>query len=248
MPGKSFKTGSYHWFVADPPRFWSSLDEVLKTLGSDEGVFSSDSLVAWGRNLGFLDDERFTQAWDRHASARHERGILWRTAILVWAARQALRREGDFVECGCYAGTSMRIVIDAVGLEGRRAYLYDLFEHDPSMEHHPMPEHGPDLFRRVQARFADEPQVSVIQGYVPESFAQAAPEKVAFAHIDMNNASSEIAALDALEPRFTPGAVIVLDDHGQIFYRDQHLAHREWFARRGIPIMEIPTGQGVVVW
>lgn len=247
MPGKSFKTSNYHWAIADRARFWPTLSDLLGAV-SESGVLSADSLVVWHRNLGFLDDEAFVSAWQKETRPGFERGIIWRTAILVWAARQALRREGDFVECGCYAGTSMRIVIDAVGLREREVYLYDLFEHDPSMLHHAMPEHGPELYARVRERFAADPNVTVIRGPVPESFAQGAPEKVAFAHIDMNNARSEIAALDALESRLSPGAVIVLDDFGQLYYQEQHLAHREWFAKRGVPILESPTGQGVVIW
>ena len=61
----------------------------------------------------------------------------------------------------------------------------------------------------------------------------------------MNNAPSEIAAL---ETRFMPGAIIIFDDFGQLPFREQHLAEREWFGRRGIPIIEIPTGQGIVIW
>lgn len=249
MPGRSFKTKIYQWGVQDKPRFWETLKALFSTLEQpDEGVFSSDALVVWGRNLGFLDDEAFTSAWDKHASAQFERGILWRTAVLVWAARQALRREGGFVECGCYAGTSMRIVLDAVDVGSREVFLYDLFEHQGEMVHHAMPAHGPQLYEHVRARFADKPNVSVIKGFVPQSFDQGVPEKIAFAHIDMNNAPAEIAALDALEHRFAPGAVIVFDDYGQLPYRAQHLAEREWFAKRGVPILELPTGQGVVIW
>jgi O-methyltransferase len=247
MPGRSFITKRYHWGV-DAPRFWPKLAELIPTFRTDQGVFSADAMVAWGRTLGFLEDEAFTAAWDRHAKAPHERGIIWRTAVLVWAARQALRREGGFVECGCYAGTSMRIVLDTVDVGDRPVYLYDLFEHDPSMVHHAMPDHGPELFAQVQARFAEEANVHVIRGAVPDSFAQGAPDAIAFCHIDMNNAPAETAALDALEPRFAPGCVIVFDDYGQLIYQAQHVAHRDWFGRRGLPILEIPTGQGVVIW
>ena len=58
-----------------------------------------------------------------------------------------------------------------------------------------------------------------------------------------------------LSARYYPGeqgakspAVIVLDDFGQGVYARQHMAHREWFGRRGLPILESPTGQGVVIW
>lgn len=248
MVGGGYRTKSFHWGVQNYEQFWDGHHRMLDALNGQEGVLSSDALIVWHRNLGFLDDRAFLEAWNKHATAQHERGIIWRTAVLVWAARQARRREGGFVECGCYAGTSMRIVMDVVDLSDREVFLYDLFEHDPSMAHHAMPEHGPDLFGRVTARFAAEPNVSVIRGFVPDSFAQGVPDKIAFAHIDMNNAPAEIAALEALESRLVPGAVILLDDFGQLYYSAQHLAEREWFARRGVHVLEIPTGQGLVIW
>lgn len=248
MPGKSFKTTSYHWRIADRPRFFRALGDMFAALPDELGVLSGDSLVVWGRNLGFLDDEAFTIAWDRHAVEPFERGIIWRTAVLVWAARQARRREGGFVECGCYAGTSMRIVLDAVDLKDREVFLYDLFEHSTDMPHHAMPRHGPDLYEAVKRRFAQDGNIRVIRGPVPDSFAQGVPEKVAFAHIDMNHSAAEIAALDALEPRLVPGAVIVLDDFGQLPYAAQHRADVAWFKQRGVPILESPTGQGIVIW
>lgn len=243
----SFITKQYHWGV-DGQRFWPALAGLLSTIDKRTGVFSADSLIAWNRNLGFLEDEGFTRAWDKHAEVVHERGIIWRTAVLVWAARQAMRREGDFVECGCYTGTTMRILLDAVPIGGRGAWLYDLFEHDGVTEHKPMPEHGPQLYDRVCKRFADEPNVRVIKGRIPDSFAQGLPDRIAFCHVDLNNAPSEIAALDALESRFVPGAIIVFDDFGQLPFRKQHLAERDWFAERGLSVLEIPTGQGLVIW
>lgn len=248
MPGNQFLTKRFHWGVKDYPKLWESIEGIRGALKSDLGMFSSDALIVWGRNLGFLDEEAFVAAWTKHARAPHEQGILWRTAVLVWAARQAMRREGDFVECGCYAGTSMRIVMDVVDLSSRGVFLYDIFEHSPEMAHHAMPDHGPELYEWVKERFAPMPNVSVIKGFVPDSFALGVPDKVSFAHIDMNNAEAEIAALEALESRLAPGAIIVLDDYGQLPYQAQHLAERAWFASRGVPILELPTGQAVIIW
>lgn len=239
---------NYQWGVANHAAFTSHLDGLIGTLRNDRGIFAADAMVAWGRTLGFLDDAAFMEAWGRNASAVHERGIIWRTAVLVWAARQAKRRDGAFVELGCYAGTTARILYEAAQVTDRPFYLYDLFEHEPGMAHHAMPEHGPQLFETVQARFADAPNVQVIKGPVPDSFGQGAPDQVAFAHIDMNQAAAEVAGLDGLETRFVPGAVIVLDDFGQLPYRQQHVAEAAWFAQRGVPILELPTGQGLAIW
>lgn len=247
MDIKSYRS-QFFWGVQDMAGFQASLDGLMAAARVKQGWFAGDNLIAFGRNLGFLNDERFITAWDTHAKLAHERGVMWRTATVVWAARQALRRDGDFIECGCYKGTSARILIDSVDVSERRYFLYDLFEHDAAMNHNAMPEHGAGLFDFVNERFSAFPNVSVIKGPVPESFSQGLPEKIAFAHIDMNNAPAEIGALDAIEDRLVPGAMIVLDDFGALPYRAQHIAETEWFAKRGISVLELPTSQGLAIW
>ncbi len=247
MESPSFRSG-FFWGVADGPKFSRNLDGLYEAAAVKAGWFMGDNLIAFGRNLGFVNDARFIKAWQAHAVTPAEKGVLWRTATVVWAARQALRREGDFIECGCYKGTTVRILLDTVDLGDRAYNLYDLFDHDPAMHHHPMPEHSAQLFDQVTQRFAEFPNVKVIQGPVPQSFSQGLPEKIAFAHIDMNNAAAEIGALDAIESRLVPGAVIVLDDFGALPYRAQHLAETKWFGKRGIPVLELPTSQGLAIW
>jgi len=96
-------------------------------------------------------------------------------------------------------------------------------------------------------RFADMPNVVVTQGAVPEVLHQVAPEKIAFMHLDMNNAAAEVGALEVLFDRMVPGALLVLDDYGWAVYRDQKLAEDAWLAQRGYQVMELPTGQGLVI-
>ena len=77
-----------------------------------------------------------------------------------------------------------------------------------------MPEHGLELFERITARFAEIPNVIVTKGRVAESFSQAAPQSMSLLHIDMNNITGEIAALEALFDKTSPGGLIILDDYG----------------------------------
>lgn len=120
--------------------FFNHMSAAMDQL-PDEGRFCSDNLLAWSRNLGFLDDTAFMAAFDRHAQTPPERGIVWRTHVYTWCVQQALRRPGDLVECGCYKGTTVRIACDAVNIaqHKKKFYLYDLFEHRPGMPHHAMP-------------------------------------------------------------------------------------------------------------
>ena len=238
----------FFWGVQDHAGFNAGLDAMVDAAQMKSGWFAGDNLIAFGRNLGFLDDQRFMGAYQAHAATAAERGVLWRTAVVAWAARQALRRDGDFIECGCYKGTTARILLDTVDLGERRYFLYDLFEHEAGMNHNAMPEHGADLFGYVRDRFSAFPNVKVIQGPVPDSFSHGLPDRIAFAHIDMNNAPAEIGALDSIEQRLVPGAVIVLDDFGALPYRRQHIAETKWFGDRGIAVLELPTSQGLAIW
>ena len=213
------------------------------------GTFTGDNLFTYGKNLSFLGDARFMQAVEAHAQTATERGIIWRTAVLCWAAQNGLRREGDFVECGCYRGTSARIVADTLGFGAtdRTFWLYDLFEYPAGSAHGAMPGMQEALHSATQRRFADLPNVRVIRGAVPAVLEGQSPERIAFLHIDMNNAAAEVGALEALFDRVSPGGLIVLDDYGYHGYVAQRDAERAWFAARGYAVIELPTSQGLVV-
>lgn len=228
----------------------TNLVQGLSTaLAAPRGVFLGDNLITFDKRLGFLDDRPMMDAFLRNAETVAERGALWRIVTLVWAARQALRVEGDFVECGCYKGNSARIISEVVGFAdlSRHYYLYDLFQHDESMPHHSMLEHSDTLVDQVRARFSDMSNVTITQGRVPDSLAVAAPEKIAFMHLDLNNAEAEIGALEVLFDRISPGGILVLDDYGWLAYQAQLQAESRWMAERGYRILELPTGQGLVI-
>ena len=234
----------------DRKGFLGGLSKAFQSLKYLDGTFAGDNLVTIDRNLSFLTDRTFLQAFNEHAKTPVERSILWRIWTVVWGARNGMRLEGDFVECACYKGVTARIVCDTVDFgshPGRQYYLYDLFEHDDTMPHHHMPEHSKMLFNEVTERFAHLSNVTVTQGRVPTSFEKAVPDKIAFLHLDLNNAEAEIGALEVLFDRMVPGAVMVLDDYGWLGYRKQKIAEDYWMAKRGYHILELPTGQGLLI-
>lgn len=238
-------------FYGIKPGFLPGLQQAANAVVGKRGIFAGDNLFTINRNLSFLEDAPFFDSWSRHVDGAAEKACIWRMAVLVWAARTALRSAvpGDFVECACYRGTAARIVCDTVRFEetGRKYYLYDLFEHDASMPHPSMEKHSKTLYEETVARFTDQPNVVVTRGYVPQILHEVAPEKIAFLHVDLNNAEAEIGALEVLFDRVSPGAPIVFDDYGWLAYRKQKLAEDPWLAARGYHILELPTGQGLVI-
>ena len=237
--------------IADQPAFFKGLQQSINSLMYVDGIYSGDNLFTFGRNLSFLGDEALMTAFRKHATNQIEQALLWRIAVVAWGAMNGMRlAEGDFVECACYKGTTARIVCDVLDFAqhtDRHYYLYDLFDHDPSLPHHAMPEHGKELYAWVQQRFADVPNATVTQGRVPEVLHEVAPQRIAFMHLDLNNAAAELGALEVLFERMLPGAVLILDDYGWQGYRAQKEAEDPWFAARGYRVLELPTGQGMLI-
>ena len=103
------------------------------------------------------------------------------------------------------------------------------------------------LYPSVQKRFAHMANVKVIKGFVPESFAEGSPESIAFLHVDLNSPAAEAAALEVLFDRVTAGGYVLFDDYGWFAARKQKEAIDAFFAPRGYAVLELPTGQGLVI-
>ncbi len=238
------------FFDIKNPEFIQGIQQAVNNTSPQDGIYAGDNLFTIGRNLGFLENKDFANAWKAHAETQVEQAVAWRYYVLAWVAKSVIARKilGDFVECACYKGISARIICDYVDFahSGRNYYLYDLFERDDSMVHPVMTEHSATLFDAVKKRFSTLPNVKIIKGMVPQVLDEVAPETISFLHIDMNNAPAEIGALERLFHRISPGGILVLDDYGWRRFRAQKLAEDPWLAERGYEVLELPTGQGLV--
>jgi predicted O-methyltransferase YrrM len=230
--------------------------DALQTLANLEDTsdprnpwFIADNLITFDHARGFLTDQRFVKAVLAAQPEPYERSIVWRTHTLCWAADSVRTLPGDFVECGTYKGYSAEVLLHFTsGLPGKRLWLYDLF--DPSGGAGEGPRflaHASDLAEQVRARFRPWSNVVVTKGKVPDVLAEAAPEQIAFLHIDLNNAEAEHGALDVLFDRVCPGGLIVFDDYGWNYHRVQKNMVDGFMQAKGLPVLELPTGQGLVL-
>lgn len=217
-------------------------------------TFHADQLITVERCMGFLEDKKFMSVMQSVATSPQERSLMWRLHTQVWAARECLSLPGDFVECGVYKGFCSEFLIQYLDFAKatKTFFLYDTFEGIPQEHRSGSPvrpggyaEAG--LHERAVSRFAPYPNVRVVKGVVPDVLAQVCPERIAYLHLDMNSASAEIGALEAMFARVTAGGMIVLDDYGWEWYRAQKTAEDAFFAARGHHVLELPTGQGLVV-
>ena len=124
-------------------------------------------------------------------------------------------------------------------------YLYDVFDNPPSS--HKFPKHSPLLFEDVSRIFKGSKNIRVIKGLLPKSLKENCPEEISFAHIDLNNAEAEMGVLKFIFDRIVPGGMIIFDDYGWIGYQDQQVQEKEFMKKHGLRILELPTGQGLVI-
>ena len=236
------------WVTSNPEAVTAAAKEIV-SLGSS-GHHFADNFLTWGRNMSMLDDRPFVRAWQSNIESPSDEAIVWRRYVLACAAYHCVQLDGDFVECGAYTGVGINTVADYLGGPAfpKTFWGYDIFEHDPSMLNHAMPEHLEGLYGRVQNKFSAYPQVRLIKGLIPQVFENDCPDRIAYLHIDLNQAPAEIAALDHLFDRMVPGGILILDDYEWSgFYRPQKLAEDQWFEARHYRVMPLPTGQGLVI-
>lgn len=222
-------------------------------------VHAADNLITFSRSTGFLEDKYFREAMAKHAQTDQEKSLGWRVHTLLWAAQQSLHVEGDFVECGVWKGFSFGVVTHYMNWASisKDLFLYDTFsgipeaynsENRSNAVYQQQNAEDPDaIFKAAQARFDGLENVHLVRGTVPKTFAQACPDKIALLHLDMNSAASEIAALEVLWDRVVPRGLIVFDDYGWAAYGAQKRAEDAFMAERGHTILELPTGQGLLV-
>lgn len=243
-------TGKFY-DIKNTNKFSDAFLNIFDSINLENGVYCSDNLFTYSRNLSFQKDAKFMQLFKKHTHDDvHARSILWRTATLIWAAQNGLKLEGDFVECGCYRGRTAKIIYDYYDLSSTRDkkyYLYDLFEYEDSFVHHSLPAHSKSLYKEVKNLFENDKNAIIIKGKLPDILEKNAPEKISFLHLDLNNVEGEISTLEVLFDKMVTGAIIILDDFGWFAYREQHRAEQKWFANKGYQILEMPTGQGMVI-
>jgi O-methyltransferase len=179
--------------------------------------------------------------------------VRWRIHVLAWFADLATRADGDFVECGVDHGGTAMATLQLTAVGNRTFWLLDTFK---GLEREQLTDNEratagyldyADSFSRVTATFAGFPNVRLIRGAVPATLEQVTATAIAFLHLDMNATVPEIAALNHFWPMMPPGAVVVMDDYGWPRHREQKAGFDRFAHQQSASILQLPTGQGVIV-
>jgi O-methyltransferase len=234
-----------------------------------QNVFWGDRLLTLDKSAGFLAEPGFKAALERADSSTGQnqycspQGITWRYHTLIWSARTCMAVPGDFVECGVFRGDMTWMVTEMADLRraNKKFYIYDTFtgfapQYSSADDFPGAPQYLEEIDRQYRAadieghvrnRFRDKDYVVVTKGVVPDVLHEIAPQRIAFLHLDLNSPRAEVAALEFLLDRVTPGGIVVFDDYGWKHFQNHKEAIDRWLAARGQVILELPTGQGLMI-
>lgn len=230
------------------------------------GVYAQDGLVTV-HNHDWLRDPAFMRAYARglHALDGHEDYRWhWRIHVGLWAATTAAKLDGDFVECGVNRGFLSSAIMEHLHWDGlgRMFYLMDTFAGvDPryvskeELRRGALERNRRELARgfyvsgpeRARTNFSEWKNTRIIVGAIPETLSQVDAMRIAYLHLDMNNAPPEVAAAKHFWDRLLPGAIVLLDDYAYLGYETQKSAMDTFAGEKGVVICSLPTGQGLLL-
>lgn len=238
------------------------LDPIFRFLGRE--VYCRDGLITV-HNHDFLKDERFRTAYDRGLKADGvDYRFHWRVHVALWVASCASRLEGDFVECGVNRGFLSSALLASLNWNSldKSLYLLDTFKGpDPRFlspeekaGRHLDPKHlaaSKEFYattvESVRENFAEWNRIHIVEGAIPETLSLVDAERICFLHLDLNCSPPEVAALDYFWDRLVPGGFVLLDDYAYVGFRSSKTGMDKLAARRGVSVLSLPTGQGLLI-
>jgi O-methyltransferase len=87
----------------------------------------------------------------------------------------------------------------------------------------------------------------LVKGSIPDTLNDVQIEDICFLHIDMNCALPEVEALKFFWDKMVKGGMVILDDYGWLYHIEQKRAIDEFAKPKGINILTLPTGQGILI-
>jgi len=257
--------------ITDSTKRTELFNEYVATIlrNDHNAVFWGDRLLTLDKSAGFLKEARFADAlnqiignhiYDQYSGPQ---SVAWRLHTLAWAAKEALKLDGDFVECGTFKGDFAWMLTRCVDYpqKNKRFFLYDSFEglsdelvREDDYKFNPNYKdianksyREPGIYESVVNRFSSNASVTITKGFLPGTLNECCPKKISFLHMDLNSPEAERQTLEKLWDRIVEGGFIVFDDYGWVFFERQKEVEDEWAKNLQHSILELPSGQGLLI-
>jgi hypothetical protein len=233
-------------------------------LSATDSAYNQDGLYS-AHNHEFMLDPAFCKAYERGVRAtKNDYRWQWRVHVGLWAAYAASQLKGDFIECGVNRGFLSSAIMEYLNWDSlnRTFYLMDTFggldaryvseeESQRDKEEAYKKRMAPGFYTKnldeVRQNFSQWKNIKIIPGAIPDTLDSVKAEQIAYLHLDMNCAAPEVAAFNYFWDRLARGAFILLDDYAYYGFRPQKVAMDAAAAAKGVKVLSLPTGQGLMV-
>lgn len=191
--------------------------------------------------------ERLFQQIRPHTLVSRDRAyMLWKTL------QQALLLSGDVMECGVFRGGTALLEAQTIREHAgdRPLHLFDSFEGMPQttagVDRIQKGDFSTTSVEAVAQLFTAYPFVQIHQGFIPQTFADAKIERIAWVHIDVDIYQSVLDCIAYTYPRLVPGGTMIFDDYGFPCCAGARRAVDKAFADLPEVPLCLPTGQCLV--
>ena len=227
-------------------------------------IYTYDGLISDPRvihNHDFMCNPQYIHAYKVAEKALgYEHKMFWRLHVALWCASQAQKLPGDFVECGVWRGFLATAIMNYIPwpTDNRQFYLFDTWEglderyltekerNNQAKLDHFKPYYA-NQYEAVKKHFSNYRNVQLIKGSVPETLDLVKISAVSYLSLDMNCATPELSAAEHFWEKLVPGGMILLDDYGFVSYEAQKKGFDRFAERKGIKVLALPTGQGLII-
>lgn len=237
------------WLLVGPP---AQRRRVLQELASRSANLFGDFPLSEDHKL-WREDRSFLADYARLSPANpysQDRKFTLREFV-----RYTEGLPGAMAECGCYTGVSAFFMAQAA--PETALYLFDSFsglssvgEKDRVGARNVREWSAGDLVAsrlELQENLKDFAHVFVLEGWIPDRFAEVASLTFRIVHIDVDLYQPTRDSLEFFYPRLNEGGAIVLDDYGFLTCPGATQAADEFAADQGSRIVHLPTGQGLLI-
>lgn len=218
-----------------------------------ERVFSAFApgvkVSEYGRS--FFTDQEFLSDYERFDMSNYR--SFDRKFALKELTKLAIGLPGDFAECGVFRGASAFLLAKQLALSApkKRLHLFDSFSglSEPGAfdgSHWSAGALSCSLANVAESLAEYAGYIEFHPGWIPERFNDVGNSNFAFLHIDVDLYQPTRDSLEFFGPRIVPGGLIVCDDYGFETCPGARRAVDEYATARDLPVVHLPTGQGVV--
>jgi O-methyltransferase len=199
------------------------------------------------------EDHAFLEAYSHYYPNGLGRRVE-RLYALDQLVKQALTVPGDTAECGVWHGAASHMIMRQTAGTGRLHHMFDSWEGISE----PGPTDGSYLQDRGKHHLSIDESVArknleqfshgrFYRGWIPTRFEEVSDRRFCLVHLDVDLYDPTMATLEFFYPRMNAGGLMICDDSGLSKCPGARLAMEEFFARTGEPVIDLPTGQQLVI-